>query len=157
MATKASPHVAVNGTIRIRPISFNHSVLLFDGVCNLCNGFINFIIDQDPAGHFKFGTLQREPARSFLFSAGYDPDILDSVVLVQEGRIYRESTAALRALKRLGLPWSLLSAALALPRPVRDAVYRQVASSRYAWFEKRSQCRIPTPDIQERFIDITEI
>ena len=137
----------------MRPLSFNHGVLLFDGVCNLCNGFINFVIDHDPEGYFRFGTLQREPAQSFLRSAGYDPDVLSSVVLVEDGRIYRESGAALRVMQQLGLPWMLLSVFRAVPRPLRDVVYRWIAANRYDWFGKRSQCRLPTPNVQARFID----
>lgn len=147
---------AVNGSVRIRPLSFNHGVLLFDGVCNLCNGFINFIIDHDEAAYFRFGTLQREPARSFLWSAGYDPEVLDSVVLVENGRIYRESTAALRVFQRLGFPWALLAAFQVVPRPLRNAVYRKVAANRYDWFGTRNQCRLPTPELKARFIDVTE-
>ena len=138
---------------RIRPLSFNHGVLLFDGVCNLCNGFINFVIDHDPEGYFRFGTLQREPARSFLRSAGYDPDVLSSVVFIEDGRIYRESGAALRVAQHLGLPWMLLAVFQVVPRPLRDAIYRWVAANRYDWFGTRSQCRLPTPELQARFID----
>lgn len=141
---------------RIRPLSFNHGVLLFDGVCNLCNGFINFIIDNDPDAYFRFGTLQREPARSFLWSAGYDPDVLDSVVLVEDGTVYRRSDAALRVMQSLGFPWALLAAFQAVPRPLRDVVYRWIASNRYDWFGKRAQCRLPTPDLARRFIDADE-
>jgi predicted DCC family thiol-disulfide oxidoreductase YuxK len=138
---------------RIRPLSFNHGVLLFDGVCNLCNGFINFVIDHDPEGYFRFGTLQREPARSFLQSAGYDPDVLSSVVFIEDGRIYRESGAALRVAQHLGFPWMLLAVFQVVPRPLRDAIYRWVAANRYDWFGTRSQCRLPTPELQARFID----
>jgi predicted DCC family thiol-disulfide oxidoreductase YuxK len=138
---------------RIRPLSFNHGVLLFDGVCNLCNGFINFVIDHDPEGYFRFGTLQREPARSFLRSAGYDPDVLSSVVFIEDGRIYRESGAALRVAQHLGFPWMLLAVFQVVPRPLRDAIYRWVAANRYDWFGTRSQCRLPTPELQARFID----
>ncbi|WP_410336544.1 thiol-disulfide oxidoreductase DCC family protein [Longimonas sp.] len=140
----------------MRPLSFNRGVLLFDGVCNLCNGFINFIIDHDEARYFRFGTLQREPARSFLRSEGYDPEVLDSVVLVENGRLYRESTAALRVFRKLGMPWALLSVFQAVPRPLRDAVYRRIAANRYDWFGTRNQCRLPTPELQALFIDDTD-
>ena len=155
-ASASTTHASVNGSVRIRPLSFNHGVLLFDGVCNLCNGFINFIIDHDEAGYFRFGTLQREPARSFLWSAGYDPEVLDSVVLVENGRIYRKSTAALRVFQRLGMPWALLAAFQAVPRPLRDAVYRWIADNRYDWYGTRNQCRLPTPELEALFIDVTE-
>lgn len=153
-AASATPTEAPSA--RIRPLSFNHGVLLFDGVCNLCNGFINFIIDNDPDAYFRFGTLQREPARSFLWSAGYDPDVLDSVVLIEDGTVYRRSDAALRVMQGLGFPWALLAAFQAVPRPLRDVVYRWIASNRYDWFGKRAQCRLPTPDLAIRFIDADE-
>lgn len=152
-ANTSTNNNAADLSARIRPLSFNHGVLLFDGVCNLCNGFINFVIDHDPEGYFRFGTLQREPAQSFLRSAGYNPEALDSVVLVQDGRVYRESGAALRVMQRLGFPWMLMAVFQAVPRPLRDAVYRWIAANRYDWFGKRAQCRLPTPDLEARFID----
>lgn len=129
-----------------------HGVLLFDGVCNLCNGFVNFVIDHDPEGYFKLGALQSDAARPYLEAFDVDPDALESVVLIEGGTAYHRSTAALRVARHLTGPWPLLYAFIAVPKPLRDWVYRQIATNRYDWFGKRDQCRMPTPELQARFL-----
>lgn len=134
------------------------AVILFDGVCNLCNGFVNFVIDRDPDGYFAFAALQSEAAQALLAEEARRPvrtgaGILQSVVLVEDGRHYRKSTAALRIARQLKGPWSLLGLLLAVPAPLRDAAYDWVAARRYAWFGQRDRCRVPTPELQERFLD----
>ena len=134
-----------------------HAVVLFDGVCNLCNGFVNFVIDHDPAGYFKFAALQTDAARKVLGAEGANeqPDegsILSSIVLVEDGQTYRRSTAALRIVRHFTGPWPLLYLLIAVPRPLRDVVYDWIARNRYDWFGKRDQCRVPTPELQERFL-----
>ncbi|MDQ7039477.1 MAG: thiol-disulfide oxidoreductase DCC family protein [Rhodothermus sp.] len=135
------------------PEKARHGIVLFDGVCNLCNGFVNFIMDRDPAGYFKFGALQSEAARPYLERLGLQPDYMDSIVLIENDRCYRDSTAALRILRRLKGPWPLLYGLIVVPRPLRDAVYRWIARNRYRWFGRREQCRVPTPDLLARFLD----
>lgn len=132
----------------------NHGILLFDGICNLCNGFVNFVIDHDPQGYFKFGALQSSEAAPYLRRYGLEgeEEALSSVVLIEDGMAFRQSTAALRVLRRLGPPWALLYGFMVVPRPLRDAVYGWIARNRYAWFGKRDQCRIPTPELQSRFL-----
>lgn len=134
------------------PAADRHAVILFDGVCNLCNGAVNFIIDHDPAGYFKLAALQSEAARPLLEEHGLSADVLDSLVLIEEGRAYQRSTAALRIVGRLRGPWPLLRVFLAVPRPLRDAVYDWVATNRYDWFGRRDKCRVPTPELRERFL-----
>lgn len=129
------------------------AVLLFDGVCNLCNGFVNFLIDHDPEGHIRVGALQSDAARPYLHAFGLDPSYLDSVVLIERGRVYQKSTAALRVARRLEAPWPLAYYAfIGIPRVIRDRVYDVVAGKRYDWFGKREACRMPTPELQARFI-----
>jgi predicted DCC family thiol-disulfide oxidoreductase YuxK len=131
----------------------DHAVILFDGVCNLCNGTVNFIIDHDPQGYFRFAPLQSDVAREKLAgTAAADAD-LDTIVLVENGTAYVRSTAALRIARRLTGPWSLLSLFLVVPRPLRDVVYNWVAANRYDWFGRRDQCRLPTPELKERFLE----
>jgi predicted DCC family thiol-disulfide oxidoreductase YuxK len=127
-------------------------IVLFDGVCNLCNGFVNAVIERDPDGYFTFGALQSDPARAYLDAFGLSGDVLDSVVLIEGGRLYRRSTAALRILRRLSPPWPLAYLLVAIPRPVRDRVYDWIAGRRYRWFGKRSACRVPTPELRSRFL-----
>ena len=134
----------------------DHALVLFDGVCNLCNGTVNFIIDRDPAGYFRFAPLQSDVAESYLDEAagpdeaGHD---LGTIVLVEDGQTYVRSTAALRIARRLAGPWSLLALALVIPRALRDAVYDVIAANRYDWFGQRDQCRMPTPALRDRFLD----
>jgi predicted DCC family thiol-disulfide oxidoreductase YuxK len=129
-----------------------HAVVLFDGVCNLCNSSVNFVIDHDPAGYFKFASLQSEEAGVLLAQHGLDAGYLDSIILLEEGRLYRNATAALRIARRLSGAWPLLYAFIVVPRPVRDRVYGWVARNRYRWFGKRDQCRLPTAELRERFL-----
>jgi len=128
------------------------AVILFDGVCNLCNGAVNFVIDHDDAAYFKLAALQSEEAKPLLQRHGLVAEALDSIVLIENGRFYRRSGAVLRIAARLGAPWSWARALLAVPRPLRDAVYDWVASRRDDWFGKRDQCRVPTPELQARFL-----
>ena len=129
-----------------------HALILFDGVCNLCNGAVNFVIDHDREGVFKFGALQAEAAQPVLARLGLAPDKLDSVMLVEGDRYYEKSTAALRIARRLSGAWPLLYAFVVVPRPVRDAVYDWVAANRYRWFGRRESCRLPTPALQAQFL-----
>jgi len=140
-------------TMQPSELEAQHGIVLFDGVCNLCNGFVNFVIDRDPAGYFKFGALQSEAARPYLERFGLRPDYMDSIVLIENGRLYRDSTAALRILRRLQGLWPLLYGLIVVPRPLRDAVYRWIARHRYRWFGRREQCRVPTPDLLARFLE----
>jgi len=130
----------------------NHGILLFDGVCNLCNGFVNFVIDNDPNAYFKLAALQSDEALPYLEQFGLDPEALDSVVLIEHGKAYRKSTAALRVALHLPTPWPLAAVFMAIPRPLRDMVYDIVANNRYDWFGERDHCRMPTPEVKQRFL-----
>ncbi len=130
-------------------------VVLFDGVCNLCNGWVSFLVDHDPGAVLRFGSLQSPQARELLERAGKAADAaaLESVVLVEGTRVYERSAAALRAIGHLGGGWRLFELLLAIPTPVRDAVYRAIAASRYRLFGRRETCRVPAAAERERFID----
>ena len=127
-------------------------VLLFDGVCNLCNASVNFVIDRDPHAVFRFAALQSDEAKPLLRQVGLDEDHLESLVLIEDGKAYTSSTAALRVAGRLPGLWPLLHVLLLVPKPVRDLVYDWVARHRYRWFGQRESCRMPTPDLQARFL-----
>ena len=129
------------------------SLVLFDGVCNLCNGFVLFVIARDPSSRFQFGTLQSASARRVLDLHDTLERLPDTIVLVDQGRVYTRSTAALRIAKQLTFPWPLAYGCVVIPRPLRDWVYGIVARNRYRWFGKRDHCMMPTPDIRARFID----
>ncbi len=127
------------------------AVVLFDGVCNLCNGVVNFIIDRDPDGYFHFVVLQSETGQA-LTKAHAVPDTLDTILFLENGALHNRSTAALRIAKRLKGAWPLLYAGIILPRFIRDGVYNWIARNRYTWFGKQGTCRIPTPELRSRFL-----
>ncbi|RTQ46593.1 thiol-disulfide oxidoreductase DCC family protein [Hymenobacter gummosus] len=129
------------------------SIILFDGVCNLCHGLVQFIIARDAQARFRFASLQSEAGQR-LMPAGVnpDPDNPDSVVLIDNGRAYTHSAAILRILSRLGGPWRLLRVGYLLPRPLRDAAYRFVARHRYRWFGRQTECWLPTAELKARFL-----
>lgn len=129
-----------------------HPVVIFDGVCNLCNASVDFIIRHDEAGVFKVSANQHETGRKILAEQGVDPHQVDTVFLYENGTLYRRSTAALRIARRLGFPWNLLYGFIIIPSPIRDAVYKVIAQNRYRWFGKKETCRLPTPEERERFL-----
>lgn len=134
----------------------NAPILFFDGVCNLCNSSVNFVIDHDPKGVVRFAPLQSGVAHEKLsvhgISAGQGADH-DSMVLLEGDRVYVRSSAALRLAKYLSFPWNLGAVFLIVPRPIRDFVYGVIAKNRYAWFGKSDTCRVPTPELKARFLE----
>jgi predicted DCC family thiol-disulfide oxidoreductase YuxK len=124
-------------------------VILFDGVCNLCTGSVRFVIERDSRKRFRFASLQSPVAERLL---GRRED-LESVVLVQHGKTYRKSGAALRIARRLDGLWPALSVLLLIPRPLRDAVYDWIGRRRYRLFGKREACWVPRPELADRFLD----
>lgn len=129
-------------------------VVLFDGVCNLCNGFVNFVIERDDEAVLSFAPLQSEVAEELLADCGgrYDDPDFDGIVLIDEDGCYGKSSAALRIAKHIGLPYSLLYPSRFVPRFFRNIFYDFVAAHRYDWFGKREECMVPTEDIKGRFL-----
>lgn len=128
------------------------AVVLFDGVCNLCNGSVQFIVRHDPAGRFRFASLQSREGQALLRRHGLDPADLFSVILVEGGRAYSRSDAALRIAGGLSGGWRAAGALRVVPRPLRDLVYGWVARNRYRWFGRQDACMIPTPELRGRFL-----
>ena len=127
-------------------------LLFFDGVCGLCNGFVDWVIARDPDAHFRFSPLQGATAAEQLPET--DRTNLDSVVLVIDGSLFRASDAVIEILSRLGRSWRVLATLLRLvPRPLRDASYRLIAKSRYRIFGRKEMCRIPDAAERARFLD----
>ncbi len=135
--------------------SAEHPVVLFDGVCNVCNRSVNFIIDRDPHARLRFAALQSGAARRILGGLGrtIPPGDPDTIVLVDGSRLYEHSAALLRIARHMRGAWPLLAAFLVIPRPLRDAAYRWAAARRYRWFGKSDSCRIPTQDLRARFLE----
>ena len=129
-----------------------HSIILFDGVCNLCNGAVNFVINRDPGNVFKFTPLQEKQGVLLLKKHAIDAKMLDSIVLIENGNVYIKSSAALRIAKKMSNLWPLFFALLIIPRFMRDGVYDFIAKNRYKWFGKKEQCMIPTLGLKEKFL-----
>jgi len=127
-------------------------IILFDGVCNFCNGMVNFIIARDPKAYFRFAPLQSETGQRMRLRFGVDENV-DSIILIEDESAYVFSTAALRIVKALGGLWRLLYVFIIVPTPIRDFFYRLFARNRYWLFGKKSVCMVPTPDIRARFLD----
>lgn len=127
-------------------------VILFDGVCNLCNGAVNWVMDRDRGGQFRFASLQSDVGRAALDAAGAGNSLPDSIVLIDDAGVHTRSDAALRIASQLGWPWSWLRLFAIAPRGLRDAVYDVIARHRYRWFGERDTCRLPGPSDHERFL-----
>jgi predicted DCC family thiol-disulfide oxidoreductase YuxK len=126
-------------------------IVLFDDVCSLCNASVQFIISRDLRSVFRFASLQSETGKVLREKFGV-PEV-DSLVLLENGRYYTKSSAALRICRRLAGVWKLFYIFWLVPKPLRDYIYDFVAKHRYEWFGKRDHCLIPTPDIRARFLD----
>ena len=129
-----------------------YDIVLFDGVCNLCNFWINWLIGKDQRRKFRYAALQSAGGHDLLKKTGKNPNLLASVVLIQDGRIYTESTAVIRIAKRLGGWFSLMQLFMIIPGFIRNAIYRLIAKNRYKWFGERNTCRIPTKEEQSLFL-----
>lgn len=127
-------------------------IILFDGVCNLCNGSVQFIIKRDKEAKFRFASLQSEAGRKILEQFHLPLDTFNSFVLYQDDKIYTRSTAALRVFSQLK-GWKWVGALSYVPRFIRDGVYNLIARNRYRWFGKKDVCMIPTPELKSRFLD----
>lgn len=128
------------------------AVVVFDGVCNLCNGLVQFLLPRDPAGRLNFAALQSEAGRALLARHGIDAAAADTVVLVEGDRAYTKSDAAIRIAELLGWPYRAARIGRILPRAVRDRLYDVVAANRYDWFGRKDQCMVPDEDVSDRFL-----
>ncbi|MEA2553113.1 MAG: hypothetical protein QOJ65_1289 [Fimbriimonadaceae bacterium] len=127
------------------------SVIFFDGVCNLCNGIVDFLIRRDKRRVLRYAPLQGTAAKELL-PLEYVND-LPGVAFLDKDGVYQRSTAVLRAAAKLGGAWPVVKIFLLVPRPIREAIYNWIARNRYKWFGKRDSCRLPTPEERAMFLD----
>ena len=127
-------------------------VILFDGVCNFCNGVINFIIKQDKHKKLRFAALQSEAGQQLLKQYHLPTENFDSFILIDKGKVYKSSTAGLKLYNQLPWYWKWTQLFWIFPPFIRDAVYNFIARNRYKWFGKKEQCMIPTADVRSRFL-----
>jgi predicted DCC family thiol-disulfide oxidoreductase YuxK len=131
----------------------NKKIILFDGVCNLCNSSVHFIIKKDKKKQFLFTSLQSDAARDILLQFQLKNSELDSILLIENGQVYQKSDAILKIVKHLNGIWKMCYGFIILPKFIRDYVYIIIAKNRYRWFGKREVCMIPTKELEMRFLD----
>ncbi len=129
----------------------SHPVVLYDGVCKLCNGSVNFILRRDRKERLKLAPLQSDYGQAVLKKYGKNSDPMDSIMLLEGDRLTAKSTAILRISKYLDRAWPLCMIFLIIPRFLRDFIYDIVANNRYRWFGKYDTCRLPDPEFEDRF------
>jgi predicted DCC family thiol-disulfide oxidoreductase YuxK len=128
-------------------------IVLFDGVCNLCNRSVQFIIKKDKKKQFRFASLQGNAGQELLKKFKLPADNFNSFILIEGDHIYTRSTAVLQMLRKLGGSWKLFYGFIIVPKFIRNAVYNWIARNRYKWYGKREKCMIPTPELKERFLE----
>jgi len=138
---------------RIANIPMDKPILLFDGVCNLCNSSVQTLIKMDKKGAFRLASLQSAVGQALLLKFGLPPEELNSVILIDNEKAYLRSDVPLEVLRKLGGGWQLFYIFKLIPRFLRDAIYNFIARNRYRWFGKEEACMMPTVDIQQRFLE----
>ena len=129
----------------------NNPLVLFDGVCNLCNASVDFIIERERTNVLRFASLQSEIGNE-VKTRFAKSELPDSIVLLDDGKLYTQSTAVLRLTKYLRFPYPLLQILLIFPLFLRNGVYSFIAANRYKWFGKKETCRMPTTEEKEKFL-----
>jgi predicted DCC family thiol-disulfide oxidoreductase YuxK len=127
-------------------------VILFDGVCNFCNFWVKFVIKRDRQNHFKFASLQSDVGKQLLLDHALQTNSISTVVFIDEGVVYTQSSAALRICKYLDGGWKLFYALILIPKFIRDAIYDYVGAHRYQWFGQSDTCMLPDENIKKRFL-----
>jgi predicted DCC family thiol-disulfide oxidoreductase YuxK len=130
-----------------------HSIILFDGVCNLCNGAVQFVIKRDKKNRFLFASLQSDEGKTILSENHLTNDNFCSFILFENSQIYDKSTAALKVVKELDGLWHFFYGFIIVPKFIRDAVYSFISKNRYRWFGRKDQCMIPTPELKAKFLN----
>lgn len=131
----------------------NKFIILFDGVCNLCNGTVQFIIKRDKKNQFHFASLQSESGQHLLAKYNLPLNDYNSFVLIEDDKVYTRSLAALRVAKKLKGLWPFLYGFIIVPKFIRDGIYKWIAKNRYKWFGKQDSCMVPTYELRARFLN----
>lgn len=129
----------------------NHVIVVFDGICTLCNTSIDFLLRQDRSGRLRYAAFQSDVGRNLLARHGMFT-APETIYVIDHGVLYSESSAVLRLTRYLAWPWRALGILRIVPRSLRDTIYRYTARNRYRWFGTRDTCRIPTAEDRERFL-----
>jgi predicted DCC family thiol-disulfide oxidoreductase YuxK len=132
---------------------YEHPIILFDGVCNLCASSVQFIIKNDPKQHFRFASQQSDIGKDLFTKYNINSAKTNSLILIDQGKIYQKSTGALKIAKQLSNGWSFLYFFIIVPTFLRNPIYDFIAANRYKWFGKKEACWIPTPALKNLFLD----
>jgi predicted DCC family thiol-disulfide oxidoreductase YuxK len=136
----------------VKQIHEGKSIILFDGICNFCNSSVNFIIDRDGNDNFRFASIQSDEGNTLIKNLGVDILKNDSIILIEGGKYYLHSSAALRITKKLSGFWKLGYIFVIIPPFIRDFFYKIIAKNRYKWFGRKEACRIPAPEERAKFL-----
>jgi predicted DCC family thiol-disulfide oxidoreductase YuxK len=147
-------HVSQNlfSTLSVTLAVMSHPIILFDGICNFCEGTVKFVLQRDKHDVFRFASLQSEIGQQYLQQFGLSTTDLDTFVLVEGNTYTTRSTAGLRVLRHLPFPWNMAYVFIILPGFIRDTVYKLVARNRYKIWGKKDECMLPTPEMRAKFI-----
>lgn len=127
-------------------------IIFFDGVCNLCNSSVNFIIAKDQKDMFRFASLQSDVAKNVLGQGYPRQGQFDTILYLENGKIFSHSTAVLRIARNLKFPWCMAWGLMIVPPFLRDFFYRIISRNRYQWFGRKDQCMIPSPKLKAKFL-----
>lgn len=128
-------------------------IILFDGICNLCNQSVQFVIEHDSKNQFQFASLQSEFGQKFLKENQLNASEFDSMIFIENEKFYTKSSAPLKAAKYLDATISWTTIFMIIPKSIRDSVYNFIAKNRYRWFGKQESCWLPTPELKAKFLD----
>ena len=131
----------------------DNKIILFDGICNVCSAFLDFVYLTDPKAVFRLAWLQSDEAGKILDTLGLSRYELNSIIYLDQGTAFFKSTAFLKIVRQLRFPWPVLWIGVIIPKPVRDWIYDIVAKNRYKWFGKKEHCLVPTGDLKNRFLN----
>jgi predicted DCC family thiol-disulfide oxidoreductase YuxK len=134
-------------------VQTQNPIILFDGVCNFCDGAINFVLKQDRKGVFRFAPLQSEAGQKILHQYKLPVKDFESFVLIDNGKVFKKSAASLKVMNKLPWYWKTFQIFWIMPGFIRNAIYDFIAKNRYKWFGKKNSCMIPTPEVRNRFLD----
>ena len=130
----------------------SHPIILFDGICNLCNNAVSFVIKRDKKSVIQFASLQTDPAKKLLEQFNLPTQSINTVILIEKGVMYTQSTAVLKICKHLNGLWPLLYGLIIVPTFIRNGTYQWIAKNRYQWFGKKEKCMVPSPELSARFL-----
>jgi len=139
--------------LKNNPENWANPLILFDGVCNWCIFWVQFVIKRDPLKKFRFASLQSSKGQEILKEIGLPKQAFSTMVYLEGNRYYLKSSAALHILKRMNGFWPILFVFVIVPPLIRNLFYNGIAKNRYLWFGRKETCMVPTPDLKDRFVD----